>query len=80
MKMKVLAVFLCAALALGITGCGSDDNKTESMLDKINMDSFGVIVDPDTGVMYDQARFDGGITPLYNADGTLRVYEEEYVR
>ena len=75
MKMKVLAVFLCAALALGITGCGSDDNKTESMLDKINMDSFGVIVDPDTGVMYYQARFDGGITPLYNADGTLRVYE-----
>ena len=75
MKMKVLAVFLCAALALGITGCGSDDKKTESRVDKINMDSFGVIVDPDTGVMYYQARFDGGITPLYNADGTLRVYE-----
>ena len=75
MKMKVLAVFLCAVLALGITGCGSADNKTESMVDKINMDSFGVIVDPDTGVMYYQARFDGGITPLYNADGTLRVYE-----
>lgn len=70
MKMKVLAVFLCAALALGITGCGSDDNKTESMMDRI-----GVFVDPDTGVMYYQARFDGGITPLYNADGTLRVYE-----
>ena len=74
MKMKVLAVFLCAVLALGIAGCGSTDNKTESMVDKINMDS-GVIVDPDTGVMYYQARFDGGITPLYNADGTLRVYE-----
>ena len=75
MNVKVLAVFLCAALALGITGCGSDDNKTESMVDKINMDSGGVIVDPDTGVMYFQARYDGGITPLYNADGTLRVYE-----
>lgn len=75
MKMKVLAVFLCAALALGINGCGSDDNKTESMVNKIDMDSFRVIVDPDTGVMYYQARFDGGITPLYNADGTLRVYE-----
>ena len=75
MKMKVLAVFLCAAIALGIAGCGSTDNKTESMVDKINMDGFGVIVDPDTGVMYYQARFDGGITPLYNADGTLRVYE-----
>ena len=74
MKMKVLAVFLCAALALGITGCGSADNKTESMVDKINMDS-GVIVDLDTGAMYYQERFDGGITPLYNADGTLRVYE-----
>ena len=74
MKMKVLAVFLCAVLALGIAGCGSADNKTESMVDKINMDS-GVIVDPDTGVMYYQERFDGGITPLYNADGTLRVYE-----
>ena len=75
MKMKVLGVFRCSALALGITGCGSSDNKTESMVDKINMDSYGVIVDPDTGVMYYQARFDGGITPLYNADGTLRVYE-----
>ena len=75
MKMKVLAVFLCAVLALGIAGCGSNDNKTESMVDKINMDSGGVIVDSDTGVMYYQARFDGGITPLYNADGTLRVYE-----
>ena len=75
MKMKVLAVFLCAALALGITGCGSADNKTESIVDKISMDSGGVIVDPDTGVMYYQARFDRGITPLYNADGTLRVYE-----
>ena len=75
MKMKVLAVFLCAVLALGIAGCGSNDNKTESRVNKIDMDSFGVIVDPDTGVMYYQARFDGGITPLYNADGTLRVYE-----
>ena len=74
MKMKVLAVFLCAALTLGITGCGSTDNKTESRVNKIDMDS-GVIVDPDTGVMYYQERFDGGITPLYNADGTLRVYE-----
>ena len=69
MKMKVLAVFLCAALALGITGCGSAD--------KINMKSSRVIVDPDTGVMYYQARIDGGITPLYNADGTLRVYDGE---
>ena len=75
MKMKVLAVFLCAVLALGIAGCWSNDNKTESRVNKIYMDSFGVIVDPDTGVMYYQARFDGGITPLYNADGTLRVYE-----
>lgn len=74
MKMKVLAVFLCAALALGIAGCGSADNKTESRVNKINMDSCGVIVDPDTGVMYFQPRYDGGITPLYNADGTLRVY------
>nr|DAE33388.1 MAG TPA: protein of unknown function (DUF4969) [virus sp. ctQ5V6] len=74
MKMKVLAIFLCAALALGIAGCGSADNKTESMVDKTNMDGGGVIVDPDTGVMYYQARYDGGITPLYNADGTLRVY------
>ena len=75
MKMKVLAVFLCAALTLGITGCGSTDNKTESRVNKIDMDSYAVMVDPDTGVMYYQARFDGGITPLYNADGTLRVYE-----
>lgn len=52
MKMKVLAVFLCAVLALEIAACGSDDNETESRANKINMDSGGVIVDPDTGVMY----------------------------
>ena len=75
MRKKILAVVLGLTLCFGMTGCGSADNKTESMVDKINMDSGGVIVDPDTGVMYYQARFDGGITPLYNADGTLRVYE-----
>ena len=69
MRNKILAVVLGLTLCFGITGCGSADNKAESM------DSGGVIVDPDTGVMYYQKRFDGGITPLYNADGTLRVYE-----
>ena len=67
MRKKILAVVLGLTLCFGMTGCGSAD--------KINMKSSRVIVDPDTGVMYYQARFDGGITPLYNADGTLRVYE-----
>ena len=69
MRKKILAVVLGLTLCFGITGCGS----AESI---VNMDR-GVIVDPDTGVMYYQARFDGGITPLYNADGTLRVYDGE---
>lgn len=36
------------------------------------------IVDTDTGVMYNYIRgaiYGGGLTPIYNADGTLKIYE-----
>lgn len=35
------------------------------------------IVDTDTGVMYNYVRggiYGGGLTPIYNADGTLKIY------
>lgn len=38
------------------------------------------IVDTDTGVMYSYVRggiYGGGLTPIYNADGTLKIYREE---
>ena len=37
------------------------------------------IVDTDTGVMYNYVRggiYGGGLTPIYNADGTLKRYVE----
>ncbi len=37
------------------------------------------IVDTDTGVMYSYVRggiYGGGLTPIYNADGTLKIYKE----
>lgn len=36
----------------------------------------------DTKVMYfvDAYSIAGGITPLYNADGTIRIYNEEHVK
>lgn len=37
------------------------------------------IVDTDTGVMYNYVRggiYGGGLTPIYNADGTLKIYKE----
>lgn len=37
------------------------------------------IVDTNTGVMYSYVRggiYGGGLTPIYNADGTLKIYKE----
>ena len=44
---------------------------------------YRILVDEETGVMYYAEYADGygaggaAITPLYNADGTLRIYKEE---
>lgn len=47
---------------------------SESKYIQLERVSYGVYVDKNTGVLY--YRFQSGITPIYNADGTLKLYEE----
>ena len=47
---------------------------------RIKCDGFGdsmVFYDKNTGVMYYSNFRKGGITPIYNADGTLKLYVGE---
>ena len=78
MKKRVLAIILCMTIALGVVGCGSNNCRNsaeEHMLETIGGDiEYEIFYDKDTKVMYYRA-YRGGVTPLYNADGTLRVYE-----
>ena len=79
-------------MALGFTGCGVDrgsniidiynvlNSPDSSLLDfEIVENNFyeAILVDKNTGVMYVWLTTNcGGITPIYNADGTLKLYEE----
>lgn len=76
MKKRVLAIILCATITLGVAGCGSNNccNSVEEHIIEIGRGTeYKIFYDKDTKVMYYRA-YRGGVTPLYNADGTLRVY------
>lgn len=77
MKKRVLAIILCMTITLGVVGYGSNNCRNsaeENMLETIDRDtSYEIFYDKDTKVMYYRA-YRGGVTPMYNADGTLRVY------
>jgi hypothetical protein len=45
----------------------------ESKYIQLEQVGYGVFVDKTTGVLY--YRFQSGMTPIYNADGTLKLYE-----
>lgn len=67
MKKKILAVVLGLTLCFGMTGCTKGDAYTEVLYDK------------NTKVMYFVKRsgYQFGITPIYNSDGTVKLYDEE---
>lgn len=88
---KILAVVLILVMALGLMACdGKDSNviNIDSVLatpsselvdfEIVDFNYYEVIlVDRNTGVMYVWLTTDcGGITPLYNADGTLKLYKD----
>lgn len=90
MKKKILAVILGLTLGFGLTGCGKDDiepeaNKLENKyIDLVTIyrdDSLGteVLYDKNTKVMYfvKWNNYQFGITPIYNSDGTVKLYDEE---
>lgn len=87
--MKKLIVILCICLLL--TGCGTSHEDVEDTSKEMGEEYFTTIKewdDPpykykivyanDTGVKYliFKSYYNAGITPLYNADGSLQVYKE----
>ena len=92
MKKKVFSIIFVLIMILGMTGCGVDKGSNIIDIDNVlkSPDSSlvdfeivennwyeAILVDKNTGVMYIWFTVNcGGITPLYNADGTLKLYEE----
>lgn len=78
---KILAVVLCLVLLLGLPACKKEKNYFAFSSKYANFevvedwDHFRkVLVDDDTGVLYIYYRDNYGqtLTPIYNADGTLK--------
>lgn len=73
-------IALLIIVAVALTSCvkkddGADDDRTFVYVYKnIN---YCTLYDKDTGVMYAYSPH-GSITPLYNPDGSLRIYDEDY--
>lgn len=90
MKKKILAVILGLTLCLGMTGCTKGDIEPESnILGNKYIDLVTIYKDDkhDTEVPYDRntkvmyfLKWNGyqfGITPIYNSDGTVKLYDGE---
>ena len=90
MKKKILVVALVLTLCFGMTGCTKGDIKPESSvlgnkyIDLVtiyrdNDNDTEVAYDKNTKVMYflKLSVHQFGITPIYNSDGTVKLYDEE---
>lgn len=90
MKKKILAVVLGLTLCLGMTGCTKGDIEPDSSIlgnkyidlvtiYKDNGCNTEVAYDKNTKVMYFLKRgsYQFGITPIYNSDGTVKLYDGE---
>ena len=90
MKKKVFGIILILIMALGLAACdGKNSNviNIDSVLATPNSElvdfelvdynfNEAILVDKTTGVMYCWFTVNsGGITPLYNTDGTLKLLE-----
>jgi hypothetical protein len=85
MKRKLIPILLASLL---LTGCSSNLINPKTMVDSPNskIADFEIIdnnfysmilVDKNTNVLYYWITANaGGITPIYNSDGTLKFYEE----
>lgn len=90
MKKKILVVLLGLTLGFGLTGCDKGDIEPESSnlgnkyIDLVTIykdDNCGteVLYDKNTKVMYfvKYTGYQFGITPIYNSDGTVKLYDGE---
>ncbi len=79
--MKKLLVGVILGLTLVCTGCGKVNTEIKEshrmvVIEKV-FDEYYIVYDKETKVKYYIRGYGGGITPLYNADGTLQLYEGE---
>lgn len=88
--MKKIALIMALGL-ITLTGCcsGHDVEPTQSSAANKYIDfvviyenlsqQTEVMYDKNTGIMYFHryGRYDSFMTPIYNADGTLKLYEEK---
>ena len=90
MKRKILAVALGLTLCFGMTGCAKGDIEPESSrlankyIDLVTVykddgHNTEVLYDKNTKVMYfvKWSGYQVGITPIYNSDGTVKLYDGE---
>lgn len=90
MKKKILAVALGLTLCFGLTGCTKGDiepkssclaNKYIDLVTIYKDDEYEteVVYDKNTKVMYflKSSGQQFGITPIYNSDGTVKLYDGE---
>lgn len=89
MKKKIAAIALGLSICFCMTGCGSEGDITpensklgNKYFDLVNIYEAGcttVAYDKNTNVMYYMVECGNafGITPIYNSDGTLKLYEGE---
>lgn len=87
MKKKILFISLILSIMFCISGCTNVINVNEvlktpntKMIDFEVVDKnfySAILVDKNTKVIYYWNMSNtGGFTPIYNADGTLKLYEE----
>ena len=83
MKKKILATVLCLICLLGLTACTDTSEGATNFSSKYvnlevveNTHDGRILVDRDTGVLYlwykDSDQYGQTLTPLYNADGSLK--------
>lgn len=90
MKKKLLGIVLITIMMFGLTACGSGSNiiNIDEVVESPNAklvdfeivenNFYGcILVDKNTNVMYYWITCNsGGLAPIYNEDGTLKLYEE----
>lgn len=92
MRKRILATILLV-LALSLVGCettsttySEQDNENFwnefVIIEKKDNDAYGTLsitYQKDSKVMYYiyNSAYQGGITPIYNADGTVKIYSED---
>ena len=86
MKKKIVAIALGLSMCFGMTGCSSGRDITpensklgNKYFDLVNIYEAGhttVAYDKNTNVMYYMVKSGNafGVTPIYNSDGTLKLY------